>query len=157
MKQADVVSTGRRPGSRGRRAAILAIALPALALALSGGGSAGTRALDLTPPPPPPHIPTATPKLGGALAQLSTAASARGAAAALAAAHSAGAPTSQGRALVIVQPSKSVTAAETAIAAAGGTVDRAYGGLVQAYVAPGGLTRLASNSAVTDVQAPDRP
>jgi hypothetical protein len=58
---------------------------------------------------------------------------------------------------VIVEPSAGTAAAESAVAAAGGRVEAAADGLVQALVPPAALAQLAGAAGVADVRPPARP
>jgi len=103
-----------------------------------------------------PHV--AQGHLDSQLAQVAVADRSDGTVAALAAAQSESVAVDQSMVRVIVQPQAGdLTAAESAVQTAGGSVELAIDGLVQALVPPGSLQQLGGSSVVADVRPPATP
>ena len=97
-------------------------------------------------------------RLDSQLVQVANSAGSRGSAAGLASARAHSLDVRHSRVRVIVQPQAGqITAAESAITAAGGQIEAQADGLVQALVAPGALRRVAASAAVENVAPPAVP
>ena len=134
----------------------VAVALAALAVALPAGAAAR---LASTSGPLLKAIPhSADPRLGSQLAGVLGSSRTGGEAAALAVARAESVGVVSGRVRVVVEPrGGDLSGVEAAVGNAGGTVEAAADGLVQALVPPSALDLLADNSLVEAVRPPEVP